>query len=97
MLTFIQDFYWKLNSNFYDLFVLLIICFTFSYPVATMIGQSFGSILVGMECLCKVCPDVYIDTIGAAFTYPFARILGGAKVITYTHYPIISSVSYICM
>lgn len=34
--------------------------------------------------------QVFIDTTGWAFTYPFAR-LAGARVASYTHYPTVSS------
>ncbi len=35
--------------------------------------------------------DVFIDTIGVGFAYPLARLLFGVKVVSYTHYPTISS------
>lgn len=62
------------------------------YPVATMLFQSLGSIVVGIECLCRLSPDIYIDTIGAAFTYPLLRWFSTTRVVAYVHYPIISSV-----
>ncbi|MCL7046015.1 hypothetical protein MKW94_005656 [Papaver nudicaule] len=61
-----------------------------TYPRFTMIGQSFGSVYLCWEALCKHTPLVYIDTSGYAFTYPLARVFG-CKVICYTHYPTISS------
>ncbi|KAF9583621.1 asparagine-linked glycosylation protein [Lunasporangiospora selenospora] len=57
----------------------------------TLIGQSFGSILLGWEALQHVIPDVWIDSMGYAFTYPAAKILGGCQVVAYVHYPTISS------
>ncbi|MCD7463482.1 asparagine-linked glycosylation protein, partial [Datura stramonium] len=60
-----------------------------TYPRFTMIGQSFGSIYLAWEALCKYTPLYYFDTSGYAFTYPVARIFG-CKVISYTHYPTIS-------
>lgn len=61
------------------------------YPVATMVGQSLGSLLVGVECLLRCCPHYYIDTTGAPFTYPMAKYLAGCdEVLAYVHYPIIS-------
>ncbi|XP_010275119.1 PREDICTED: GDP-Man:Man(3)GlcNAc(2)-PP-Dol alpha-1,2-mannosyltransferase [Nelumbo nucifera] len=56
----------------------------------TMIGQSFGSVYLSWEALCKFTPLFYFDTSGYAFTYPLARMFG-CKVICYTHYPTISS------
>jgi alpha-1,2-mannosyltransferase len=56
-----------------------------------MMFQSFASVIVGMECICRCTPDIYCDTMGAAFTYPVAKLIGQCHVVTYTHYPIISS------
>ncbi|KAJ8617411.1 hypothetical protein MRB53_013597 [Persea americana] len=61
-----------------------------TYPHFTMIGQSFGSVYLSWEALCKFTPLFYFDTSGYAFTYPLARLFG-CKVICYTHYPTISS------
>lgn len=60
-----------------------------TYPRFTMIGQSFGSIYLSWEALCKYTPLYYFDTSGYAFTYPVARVFG-CKVFSYTHYPTIS-------
>ncbi|XP_059312216.1 GDP-Man:Man(3)GlcNAc(2)-PP-Dol alpha-1,2-mannosyltransferase isoform X3 [Lycium ferocissimum] len=60
-----------------------------TYPRFTMIGQSFGSIYLAWEALCKYTPLYYFDTSGYAFTYPVARVFG-CKVFCYTHYPTIS-------
>ncbi|KAK3812253.1 MAG: mannosyltransferase [Benniella sp.] len=57
----------------------------------TLIGQSFGSILLGWEALMHVVPDIWIDSMGYAFTYPAARVFGGCQVVAYVHYPTISS------
>lgn len=59
------------------------------YPRLTMVGQSLGSILVGYEALRSFQPDIFFDTIGAAFTFPLARFVG-CKVLAYVHYPTIS-------
>lgn len=61
-----------------------------TYPHFTMIGQSFGSVYLSWEALCKFTPLFYFDSSGYAFTYPLARLFG-CKVICYTHYPTISS------
>lgn len=61
------------------------------YPHFTLLGQSLGSMVLGMEALFKYQPDVYIDTMGYAFTYPIFKFLGECKVGSYTHYPIIST------
>lgn len=57
-----------------------------------MLFQSIGSMLVGLECILRLTPDVYCDTMGAAFTYPVVHYLCNAKVVAYVHYPIISTV-----
>ncbi|KAI8922018.1 hypothetical protein DFJ77DRAFT_424909 [Powellomyces hirtus] len=62
-----------------------------SYPIATLLGQSLGSLIVGCEALELLTPDVFIDTVGFAFTYPIAAHLYDCKVVAYVHYPTISS------
>ena len=60
------------------------------YPVATMALQCAASMLVGLECLARLQPDVFVDTTGAALCYPLFG-LAGCTVVAYVHYPIISS------
>lgn len=61
------------------------------YPYFTLLGQSLGSVWVGIEALLKFQPDVYIDTMGYAFTLPLFKYIGGCKVGCYVHYPTIST------
>ncbi|XP_030375395.1 GDP-Man:Man(3)GlcNAc(2)-PP-Dol alpha-1,2-mannosyltransferase [Scaptodrosophila lebanonensis] len=61
------------------------------YPHFTLLGQSLGSMILGLEALCKFPPDIFIDTMGYAFTYPLFKFLGGAKIGCYVHYPIVST------
>ncbi|XP_043604471.1 GDP-Man:Man(3)GlcNAc(2)-PP-Dol alpha-1,2-mannosyltransferase isoform X3 [Bombus pyrosoma] len=61
------------------------------YPYFTLLGQSLGSIWLGVEALNNFVPDIYIDTMGYAFTYPLFKYIGGCRVATYTHYPTIST------
>ncbi|KAF9289961.1 asparagine-linked glycosylation protein [Linnemannia elongata] len=61
------------------------------WPRFTLIGQSIGSMVLGWEALKYVVPDIWIDTMGYAFTYPAARLFGGCQVVAYVHYPSISS------
>ena len=35
--------------------------------------------------------DIFVDTMGVGFGYPFIKILFGAKIYSYTHYPIVSN------
>lgn len=61
------------------------------YPHFTLLGQSLGSIVLGWEALTKCVPDVYIDSMGYAFTLPLFKYLGGCRVGCYVHYPTIST------
>ncbi|GAB6031760.1 asparagine-linked glycosylation protein [Chamberlinius hualienensis] len=62
-----------------------------TYPHFTLLGQSIGSMLLGLEALLKLAPDVYFDTMGYAFTIPIFKYIGGCKVGCYVHYPTIST------
>lgn len=62
-----------------------------SWPRFTMLGQSIGSVILGVEALLSFVPDIYIDTMGYAFTLPLFKYLGGSKVGCYVHYPTIST------
>jgi len=61
------------------------------YPYFTMLGQSCGSVILGVEALLSCVPDVYIDTMGYAFTLPLFKYVCGSKVGCYVHYPTIST------
>ncbi|KAF0301372.1 GDP-Man:Man(3)GlcNAc(2)-PP-Dol alpha-1,2-mannosyltransferase [Amphibalanus amphitrite] len=61
------------------------------YPLLTLLGQAVGSVLVALEALLRLLPDVYIDSMGYGFTLPVFRLLGGCRVGCYVHYPTISS------
>jgi alpha-1,2-mannosyltransferase len=61
------------------------------YPYITMLGQSLGSIWLGLEALRAARPDVFLDTMGYAFVLPLFRWLGGCPVGCYVHYPTIST------
>jgi alpha-1,2-mannosyltransferase len=61
------------------------------YPFFTLLGQSIGSIFLGWEALVKFNPDIYIDTMGYAFTLPLFKYVGKCDVGCYVHYPTIST------
>ncbi|KAJ3031639.1 UNVERIFIED_CONTAM: asparagine-linked glycosylation protein [Siphonaria sp. JEL0065] len=62
------------------------------YPRLTLIAQSIGSAFVAIEALrAQDPPEVFVDTIGFAFTFPIAKLLGCKRVVAYVHYPTISS------
>lgn len=62
-----------------------------TWPYFTLLGQTIGSIILGIEALWSLAPDVYIDTMGYAFTLPLFKWLGGCRVGCYVHYPTIST------
>ena len=61
------------------------------YPYFTMLGQSIGSIVLGWEAMMKFVPDIFIDTMGYAFTLPLFKYFGRCSVACYVHYPTIST------
>ncbi|XP_077559456.1 GDP-Man:Man(3)GlcNAc(2)-PP-Dol alpha-1,2-mannosyltransferase-like [Haemaphysalis longicornis] len=61
------------------------------YPVCTILGQSLGSMILGLEAALNFVPTIFADTTGYAFTMPIFKLLGGCKVMCYTHYPTIST------
>jgi len=60
------------------------------WPRFTILGQSLGSIILGFEALFRECPDVYLETMGYAFTFPVFSLFAGCKVGCYVHYPTVS-------
>jgi alpha-1,2-mannosyltransferase len=56
-----------------------------------MFFQSLASMIIGLECILYCHPDICCDTMGAAFTYPILKMIANSYIMTYTHYPIISS------
>ena len=61
------------------------------YPYLTLLGQSIGSLILGTEAMLHFTPDVFLDTMGYAFTLPLFKYVGGSKVGCYVHYPTISA------
>ncbi|KAM4608748.1 GDP-Man:Man(3)GlcNAc(2)-PP-Dol alpha-1,2-mannosyltransferase-like [Polymixia lowei] len=62
-----------------------------SYAHFTLLGQSMGSMFLGWEALTSFVPDLYVDSMGYAFTLPVFRYLGACKVSSYVHYPTVST------
>ncbi|CCM03735.1 uncharacterized protein FIBRA_05881 [Fibroporia radiculosa] len=62
-----------------------------TWPRFTLLGQSLGSMYLAWEAMSKLIPDLFIDTMGYAFTFHVARVLGRVTVGAYTHYPTIST------
>jgi len=61
------------------------------YPHFTMLGQSLGSLVLGVEALLSFVPSIYIDTMGYSFTMPLFKYCGKSLVGCYVHYPTIST------
>lgn len=49
-----------------------------------------GSVVLGVEAMTSFLPDVFIDTMGYAFTLPLFKYIGGSNVSCYIHYPTIT-------
>ena len=62
-----------------------------SFPYFTLLGQSLGSLWLGWEALTRYVPDIFLDTMGYAFTLPLFKYIGGCHVGCYVHYPTIST------
>lgn len=61
-----------------------------NYSHLTLLLQSVGCFITGIEAFWRLLPEVYIDTTGAAFTYPAFKVLGACSgVAGYIHYPTI--------
>ncbi|KAI8812706.1 hypothetical protein BJ742DRAFT_549976 [Cladochytrium replicatum] len=63
------------------------------YPHFTLLGQSFGSMLVAVESFMRRRTDVFLETTGHAFTFIPIKVLtlGSVPVVAYVHYPTISA------
>ncbi|KJA23300.1 glycosyltransferase family 4 protein [Hypholoma sublateritium FD-334 SS-4] len=62
-----------------------------TWPRFTLFGQSLGSMYLAWEAMSKLIPDLYIDTMGYAFTFHVVSQLGQIPIGAYVHYPTISS------
>jgi alpha-1,2-mannosyltransferase len=56
-----------------------------------MLGQSVGSLILAYEAISSFVPDVFIDTMGYAFTLPFVSSVLEIPTAAYVHYPTIST------
>ncbi|KAI6646320.1 Aspargine-linked glycosylation 11 protein [Oopsacas minuta] len=62
-----------------------------TYPRFTILLQNLGSLLLAHEALHKFQPDIFVDTIGYAFTIPYFKVFGRAATCCYVHYPTVST------
>ncbi|KAK1220674.1 asparagine-linked glycosylation protein [Marasmius sp. AFHP31] len=61
-----------------------------TWPFFTLLGQSLGSMALVWEAMNKLIPDLYIDTMGYAFTFHVVKWVARIPVGAYVHYPTIS-------
>ncbi|KAL4797301.1 hypothetical protein BDV19DRAFT_377706 [Aspergillus venezuelensis] len=62
------------------------------YPYVTLLGQSLGSLIVGYDAFNLLVPDIFVDTMGYAFTIAFCKLLfPSVPTGAYVHYPTIST------
>lgn len=62
-----------------------------AWPRMTLLGQSLGSMYLAWEAMSKLIPDLYIDSMGYAFTFHVVSLLGNIPVGAYVHYPTVST------
>lgn len=63
-----------------------------SYPYMTLLGQSLGSLVVAYDAFTLLVPDVFVDTMGYAFTLALCKwLFPTVPVGAYVHYPTIST------
>jgi alpha-1,2-mannosyltransferase len=63
-----------------------------TYPHFTLLGQSLGSIVLAYDAFGLLVPDIFIDTMGYAFSLAFSKYLFPKMPVgAYVHYPIIST------
>ncbi|EIW52437.1 mannosyltransferase [Trametes versicolor FP-101664 SS1] len=62
-----------------------------AWPRFTLLGQSLGSMYLAWEAMTELIPDLFIDTMGYAFTFPIVSLLGNIPIGAYVHYPTIST------
>ncbi|CAJ1035634.1 alpha-1,2-mannosyltransferase, putative [Leishmania guyanensis] len=64
-----------------------------AYPRLTLLLQTFcgGAALFYEVAVANAVTPIVVETVGVPFVYPLLRLLAGCTVISYTHYPIISS------
>jgi alpha-1,2-mannosyltransferase len=63
-----------------------------TYSHFTLLGQSLGSLVLAHEAFSLLVPDIYIDTMGYAFTLFFSKwLFPNVPTAAYVHYPTIST------
>lgn len=62
-----------------------------TWPRFTLLGQSLGSLVLAWDAFSLLVPDIFVDTMGYAFTLPLAKLLFDIPTAAYVHYPTIST------
>jgi alpha-1,2-mannosyltransferase len=63
-----------------------------SWPHFTLLGQSFGSLILAWDAFSLLAPDIFVDTMGYAFALAFSKVLfQDVPTGAYVHYPTIST------
>ena len=63
-----------------------------TYPYFTLLGQSLGSLALAYDAFSLITPDIFIDTMGYAFTLALCKYLFPyVPTAAYVHYPTIST------
>jgi alpha-1,2-mannosyltransferase len=62
-----------------------------TYPVLTIVLQFLGSLVLTIEAWLRQPVTVFVDTHGHPAGYPFIRLFPRVPVVSYTHYPVIST------
>ncbi|KAI9801248.1 MAG: asparagine-linked glycosylation protein [Piccolia ochrophora] len=63
-----------------------------TYPYFTLLGQSLGSLVLAYDAFTLLVPDIFVDTMGYAFTNAFSQFLFPlVPTGAYVHYPTIST------
>ncbi|CAI2368264.1 unnamed protein product [Moneuplotes crassus] len=58
----------------------------------SLLSQAIGNIVSVIEAINTCPPDIFVDTIGVGFGYPFVKLLCPfTKIVSYTHYPSIQT------
>ncbi|KAF2840758.1 glycosyltransferase family 4 protein [Patellaria atrata CBS 101060] len=63
-----------------------------TWPYFTLLGQSLGSIVLAYDAFSLLVPEIFIDTMGYAFTLGFSKwLFPDVPTGAYVHYPTIST------
>ncbi|KAI1101387.1 glycosyltransferase family 4 protein [Jackrogersella minutella] len=63
-----------------------------TWPHMTLLGQSIGSVFMGLDAFSLLVPDIFVDTVGYAFVLGLSKILfPNMPTAAYVHYPTIST------